>query len=93
VTHRQALKNTIRIEAMRGMASSFTHFARRAQTHTFYTEPIYAHNHPQTDRICPMPGFLAVMITTDNILIHEVDGLGILMSMSFPTIDWEEWKG
>jgi len=40
-----------------------------------------------------MPGFLAVMITTDNILIHEVDGLGILMSMSFPTIDWEEWKG
>jgi len=40
-----------------------------------------------------MLGFLAVMITTDNILIHEVDSLGVLTSMSFPTIGWEEWKG
>lgn len=40
-----------------------------------------------------MPGFLAVMITTDNTLIHEVDGLKVLMSMSFPTIGWEGWKG
>lgn len=39
-----------------------------------------------------MLGFLAVMITTDNILI-QVDSLGVLTSMSFPTISWEEWKG